>query len=372
MFPDFLVSLAGGLVLAAALGYWYARAGESSRGLNWRFREYSEQLPKRSEKAVRAYLREAEKESSEPDAAFELAAYFRSGGDWRRALQIHEAIAARSDLDAATRAHAGLEIGDDYRAAGMLDRSEEAYARTAEYLPLRLNALERQLGVCEQLADWERAVDVADQVRKEDPDLGSRLRCHYLCELAVLAVREGHMRQARSCWRKAARRSKDSSRLLVDRAVYDERSLAGTLSLAGRNPDQAVLILLGASRDLEMPSAELNGILNKQLKATPSLGPALACTLLMTPELLCATSAQCLFAALNEKLPAYGKMYASGAAAEFSGDSLRELTAELQATTGSPPGWRCSVCGQQQEGHNWRCNECGAWDAAQLISPLAA
>ncbi len=371
MFPDFLVSLAGGLVLAAALGYWYARAGESSRGLNWRFREFSEQLPKRSEKAVRAYLREAEKESSEPEAAFELAAYFRSGGDWRRALQIHEAIAARPDLDAATRAHAGLEIGDDYRAAGMLDRAEEAYARTAEYLPLRLNALERQLGVCEQLADWERAVDVANQVRKEDPDLGWQLRCHYLCELAVLAVKEGELRQARSCWRKAARRSKDSPRLLVDRAVYDPRSLAGTLSVAGRCPDQAVLILLGASRDLQISSGELNGILCEQLKATPSLSAALACTLLMSPELLCASSAECLFAALNARLPAYGKMYASGVAADFSPDSLHELTAELRAATGSPPGWRCSVCGQQQELHSWRCNECGAWDAAQLISPLA-
>ena len=192
--PDFLVSMAGGLILAAALGYWYARLGDSGRGLHRRFREYAQQLPRRSEKAVSAYLEQAEEESSEPGAAFELAAYFRSGGDWRRALQIHESLAAREDLDAATRAHAGLEIGDDYRAAGMLDRAEEAYVRTSEYLPLRLNALERQLGVCEQLADWERAVGVAEQVRREDASLGSRLRCHYLCELAARSAGEGNMR----------------------------------------------------------------------------------------------------------------------------------------------------------------------------------
>ena len=81
--PDFLVSMAGGLILAAALGYWYARSGDSGRGLHRRFREYAEQLPRRSEKAVSAYLEQAEQESSEPGAAFELAAYFRSGGDWQ-------------------------------------------------------------------------------------------------------------------------------------------------------------------------------------------------------------------------------------------------------------------------------------------------
>ncbi len=371
MLPDLLVSLAGIILVAAAIGYWYARTGDSNRGLHWRFREYAEQLPKRSEKAVTAYLREAEKESSEPGAAFELAAYFRSGGDWRRALQIHESLAARTDLDAGIRAHAGLEIGDDYRAAGMLDRAEEAYVRTAEYLPLRLNALERQLGVCEQLAAWDRAVNVAGQVRREDAALGSRLRCHYLCELAVQAVQAGDLRQARSCWRKAARGNKDSTRLVVERSVMDARDLAGSLAIAGHHSDAAVLILIGLSKNLGVEDSELNNALSAQLSDTPGLGPALACTLSMTPELLCAASAECLFRALKQELPAYGKMYARGAPAKFSRDELYELTAQLRASAGGPPGWRCSVCGHQEEAHSWRCIECGAWEAARLISPLA-
>lgn len=371
MLPDLLVSLAGIILVAAVIGYWYARTGDSNRGLHWRFREYAEKLPKRSEKAVAAYLREAERDSSESGAAFELAAYFRSGGDWRRALQIHESLAARTDLDAGTRAHAGLEIGDDYRAAGMLDRAEEAYLRTAEYLPLRLTALERQLGVCEQLAAWDRAVNVAEQLRREDSLLGSRLRCHYLCELAEQSVQAGDIRQARSCWRKAARGSRDSVRLAVDRAVMDGGDLAAILGVAGGNPDASVLVLLGVSKNLGVEESELNNVLRAQLSATPALGPALACTLLMRPELLCAASAECLFRALEEKLPAYARMYARGDPEGFSTDSLQELTSELEAATGGAPGWRCSVCGHREETHHWRCIECGAWEAAQLISPLA-
>ena len=371
MLPDFPVSLAGILILAAALGYWFARSGEAGRGLHRRFREYSDQLPRRSEKAVSAYLQEAEKESSEPGAAFELAAYFRSGGDWRRALQIHESLAARDDLDPATRAHAGLEIGDDYRAAGMLDRAEEAYVRTAEYLPLRLNALERQLGVCEQLADWDRAVGIADQVRRENASLGSRLRCHYCCELAAQAIGAGDARRARSYWRRAARGAKDSLRLVVDPAVLDGREPRRSLAAAGQNPAAAVLILEGLARRNTVAGDELNELLRRQLRETPGLGNAVAFSLLVAPELLCEVSAQCLFELLAVRLPAYAKMYASGPAADFSLERLKALTGELQVATGGPPSWQCTVCGHQDETHRWRCNECGAWESARLISPLA-
>ncbi len=377
--PDLLVSLAGIIFLGVGVGYWYGRSGDSNRGLHWRFREYAEDLPKRSEKAVSAYLREAEKDRSEPGAAFELAAYFRSGGDWRRALQIHESLASREDLDAATRAHAGLEIGDDYRAAGMLDRAEEAYARTAEFLPLRLNALERQLGVCEQLAAWDRAVNVAEQVRREDPELGSRLSCHYLCELAALAVREGDLRQARGCWRKAARRDGHTARLLVDRAVLDAANPGRSLTVAGHNPGEAVLILLGLSKTLDvtwergLPALEdeLNQLLQRQVAETPAIRRPLACTVLIAPELLCATSAECLFEALQETLPAYARMYASGRPADFTRSALSRLSEDLQTATGDPPGWRCTLCGSLHEAHNWRCAECGAWEAARLISPFS-
>ncbi|MDE0244158.1 MAG: hypothetical protein OXM59_02275 [Gammaproteobacteria bacterium] len=369
--PDFLVSMAGGLILAAALGYWYARSGDSGRGLHRRFREYAQQLPRRSEKAVSAYLAQAEEESSEPGAAFELAAYFRSGGDWRRALQIHESLAAREDLDPATRAHAGLEIGDDYRAAGMLDRAEEAYVRTAEYLPLRLNALERQLGVCEQLSDWERAVGVAEQVRSEDSSLGSRLRCHYLCELAAQAAGAGDMRRARSYWRKAARGADESARLVVDPAILDPHDPRRSLARAAHNPEAAVLILLGLAGRPGFTRTEIGEMLEGLVVEHPALAPAVGCALPMEPELLCPASARCLFASLQERLPAFAGTYGAGEPAEFSKESLGALIAELVTASGGPPRWRCTICGHQDETHRWRCNECGAWESARLISVLA-
>ena len=369
--PDFLVSMAGGLILAAAFGYWFARSGESGRGLHRRFREYAQRLPRRSEKAVSAYLERAEEESSEPGAAFELAAYFRSGGDWRRALQIHESLAAREDLDAATRAHAGLEIGDDYRAAGMLDRAEEAYVRTAEYLPLRLNALERQLGVCEQLSDWERAVRIAEQVRREDRSLGSRLRCHYLCELAAQAAGEGELRRARSYWRKAARGANGSARLLVDPAVLDAGDPNRALAHTGSNSLAAVLVLLGLAGRDGISGKELDELIEDQVSDNPALGPAVACALLMAPELLCPASARCLFASLEERLSSFARMYGSGRPEEFTGEALEALVCEFETATGGPPLWRCTICGHQDEAHHWRCSECGAWESARLISVLS-
>ena len=367
---DFLVSMAGGLILAAAFGYWFARSGDSGRGLHRRFREYAQQLPQRAERAVGAYLEQAEDDSGDPGAAFELAAYFRSGGDWRRALQIHEALAAREDLDAATRAHAGLEIGDDYRAAGILDRAEEAYLRAAEYLPLRLNALERQLGICEQLADWERAVGVAEEVRREDPALGSKLRCHYLCELAAQAAEEGDYRRAQSRWRKAARGS-SSMRPRVDTAVLDPQVPRRRMAAACADPEAAVLILLGLPRREGMDAAQLDERIERLLAEHPTMASAVACALVMAPELLCRASARCLFSSLEERLPSFASAYGSGDPEEFSPDSLKALIGELEAATGGPPQWRCTVCGRKEEAHGWRCNECGAWESSRLMSVFA-
>ena len=359
--------MAGGLILAAAFGYWFARSGDSGRGLHRRFREYAQQLPQRAERAVGAYLEQAEDDSGDPGAAFELAAYFRSGGDWRRALQIHEALAARKDLDAATRAHAGLEIGDDYRAAGILDRAEEAYLRAAEYLPLRLNALERQLGVCEQLADWERAVGVAEEVRREDPVLGSKLRCHYLCELAAQAAGEGDLRRARGRWRKAARGS-GSMKPTVDSAILDPRVSRRRLAAACADPQAALLILPGLRGREGLDAAQLDEWIERLLAEHPALGPAVACALVMAPDLLCPASARCLFALLNERLPSFASAYGSGDPEDFSRDSLKALIGELEAATGGPPQWRCTVCGRKEEAHGWRCNECGVWESARLMS----
>ena len=369
---DLTVTLAGVIIVVAILGYWFGRSGDSSGRLNWRFREFTDALPRRGEKAVDAYLREAEKEHQRPDAAFELAAYFRSSGDWRRALQIHESLAARADLDAGARARAGLEIGDDYRSAGMLDRAEQAYSRTAEYAPLRLEALRRRLGVFEQLHEWEQALEAAGQLAREDPAAGRNLRRHYLCQMAREAAQAGDSSEAGKLWRRAARGAKACARPAVDRALWGDQPLGHCLAVAARHPEWAELVLAGLAKrkdlDREALDRELAGVLNDH----PALELRLAAALFMAPELLCATAAGCLFSALRAAYPAYARIYAGGSPADFTAGALRKLRDELRKAAGGAPRWHCTACGQEDEAHEWRCAECGAWEAARLISPFSA
>ena len=368
---DLTVTLAGVIIAVAILGYWFGRSGDGSGRLSWRFREFTDALPRRGEKAVDAYLREAEKEQRQPDAAFEMAAYFRSSGDWRRALQIHESLAARADLDPGARARAGLEIGDDYRSAGMLDRAEQAYSRTAEYPPLRLEALRRSLGVLEQLHEWEQALEVAGQVARDDPPAGRSLRRHYLCQLAREAAQAGDLRRAGKLWRQAAKGAKAGARPAVDRALWGDRPLGRSLEVAARHPEWAELVFAGlAARkglDREALDRELAGLLRDH----PALESRLAAALLMAPELLCASAAACLFNALRAAYPAYARIYAEGPPADFTAESLDKLRDDLRKAAGGAARWHCTACGQEDEAHEWRCAECGAWEAARLISPFA-
>ena len=368
---DLTVTLAAVIIAVAILGYWFGRSGEDSGRLNSRFREFLDGLPRRSEKATEAYLREAEKEQQQPEAAFELAAYFRSSGDWRRALQIHESLAARNDLEAGDRARAGLEIGDDYRSAGMLDRAEEAYARTAEYAPLRLEAVRRRLGVCEQLQDWEQAVRISAQLDREDLEAGSTLRCHYLCQLAGDTAQAGELGQARKLWKRAAREWQSCPRPAVDRALLGDEPVARHLAAAASHPPFAELILAGLGEQDNLTSDALDRELSALLREAPGLGPRLATALLMAPGLLCRSSAACLFSALHQAYPAYARTYAAGSPAAFTAGSLNELRDELRKAGGVMPHWVCAGCGHEDPTHAWRCVECGAWETARLISPFA-
>ena len=370
--PDLTVTLAGVIFAVAALGYWFGRSGSGSERLNWRFQEFTERLPKRSEKAVEAYLREAEKERLQPAAAFELATYFRSVGDWRRALQIHESLAAREDLDAGARAQAGLEIGDDYRSAGMLDRAAEAYAGIVEYRPLRLEALHRGLGICEQLQDWQQAVRIAAQVAEDDPSAGGNLRCHYLCELAAEQARAGDLKQAAKLLKQAAKASRTCPRPRIEQALSSEEGLDAALAAVARHPECAELILAGLAAEENPDPRVLERGLSDLLKKNPGLGKQMATALLMTPDLLCQTTAACLFETLRHSYPSYASAYAARLPEEFSARDLTALSAELHKATGGPPRWRCATCGQEQEAHFWRCVECGSWDSARLISPFSA
>ena len=368
---DLTVTLAGVIIAVAILGYWFGRSGESSGRLSWRFREFTDALPRRGEKAVDAYLREAEKEHARPDAAFELAAYFRSSGDWRRALQIHESLAARADLDAGARARAGLEIGDDYRSAGMLDRAEQAYSRTAEYAPLRLEALRRSLGVLEQLHEWEQALAVAGQLAREDPPAGRNLRRHYLCQMARDAAQGGDLRQAEKLWRQAAKGAKACARPDVDRALWGGRPLGQSLAVAARHPEWAELVLVGLVKRKSLDRGALDRELAGLLRDYPALESRLAAALLMAPDLLCASAAACLFSALRADYSAYARSYAEGPPADFTAEALRKLCDDLRKAAGGAPRWHCTACGQEDEAHEWRCAECGAWESARLISPFS-
>lgn len=369
---DLTVTLAGVIIVVAILGYWFGRSGETAGRFDWRFRDFLDGLPRRSEKAIDAYLRESEKEQQQPGAAFELAAYFRSSGDWRRALQIHESLAARTDLAADARARAMLEIGDDYRGAGMLDRAGEAYARTAGYAPLRLEALRRRLGVCEQLQDWEQAIRVTAQLGPEEPEAAGRLRCHYLCQLAGEQAQAGDSSQAQKLWKRAAREGKACPRPAVDRALAGGEPFGRRLAAAASHPEFAELILVGLAEDCEPDAGALDRELFALLREVPALGPRLAAALLMAPSLLCRSSAACLLSALRETYPAYGRTCAAGAAPALSLRSLNELRDELHKVAGGVPRWVCSGCGHEDDAHSWRCAECGAWETARLMSPFAA
>ena len=60
------------------------------------------------------------------DIYMALGNLFRSKGDIQHAVLIRERLMARPELDAAFKARASFELGQDYRRAGVVDRAQAA------------------------------------------------------------------------------------------------------------------------------------------------------------------------------------------------------------------------------------------------------
>jgi lipopolysaccharide biosynthesis regulator YciM len=88
-----------------------------------------------------------------------LSHLYREVGKVERAIEMHRALLARSDLTRAERAHTLASLGTDYRRAGFLDRAGEAYAQALEVDPNNLHALAGRQKLFEEQRLWHEAYE---------------------------------------------------------------------------------------------------------------------------------------------------------------------------------------------------------------------
>lgn len=181
-----------GVAVGAAIGVLVAAAGKrresQARSANLQaFRYILEGDP---DAAIEALAISGPDPASAIATGVALGAHFRRRGDWSRAIRIHQALLRSPGLGPEWRRALTLELGLDFRGAGMYSQAVEVLEGLVARDPDHREALLLLRQMSEDSGDWERALayhEAWERIAGPSPSV----HCHLLVALARVRMREG-------------------------------------------------------------------------------------------------------------------------------------------------------------------------------------
>ncbi len=125
-----------------------------------------------------------------------LGDLYREKGLFDRAIRVHSGLLSRQELTRAERAQAQASLGEDFRTAGLVERAREAFGKALDLDPRNLLALHAISRFCIEDRDWERALDLEEQVLRLDRTRKSRPLAFIYNEIGREHLAQGNDRLA--------------------------------------------------------------------------------------------------------------------------------------------------------------------------------
>lgn len=337
-------------------------------------------LSEEPDKALDVFLNYPEIDENTANTFLLLGNLFRNRGEINRALRIHQNLVARSDLSKAQRMSAMLALGEDFFAAGMLDRAESVFTELLKNDPKRADACEPLRNIYEQLHEWDKAIEITQCAQQRNKQDQSRLIAHYYCELATQELHKQNLFKAEETIKKAAKAYPASARVIV---------LKGDLAFARGQRAEA----LAAYQQAIEQDSRLLGMLFNQLINNFNQQDELERLYHFVQQAFTKTQDAKLFAYLLQLARKLGKLTEMRSHVEehltkgkptlntlsHSADVLSSLWREdniceinqvqtaLQRLASSQPDFQCDHCGYKMHGYLWRCPACHQWDTVSNV-----
>lgn len=330
-------------------------------------------LNEQPDRAIDSFIEATSKDPQTVELQFALGNLFRRRGETDRAIQIHQALAAREDVRAEQRLNARLELGLDFLKAGLLDRAEEAFVGLRGSA-VDIEALHHLLDIYQQEKEWHKAIDIARALPENESHRAQKDIAQFLCELATQALAQSRMGDARTLLGEALTTHRKCVRalmLLGDAAAAEqkwEEAIEHWQRIEQQNPVYLALVASRMADAYRKLGRERQGItlLKSYLERHASLdlldvvfkeeldteGPAGALTLVReelrrNPTLL----------GLDKLLEA--QMQTLPPEARTDSDLMKNI---IHAHTRRVARYRCDSCGFKARQFHWRCPACGGWE----------
>jgi lipopolysaccharide biosynthesis regulator YciM len=217
-------------------------------------------LSEKPDKALEVFINHPDVDEYTAETYLLLGNMFRNRGEVDRALRLHQNLMARSSLSKAQRAAVMFALGEDYYAAGMLDRAEGVFQELLNTAPGGESACVPLRQIYEQTHEWKKAIDVTTCLKQRKiPITCQKLIAHYYCEMADVEMELGNLHRVGEYIAKAYKSYKKSARVMVLQADLEERK---------KNYKKALKLYLKALMNDIHLLAHLFGKITKVVKKT--------------------------------------------------------------------------------------------------------
>jgi len=381
------------LLLPIAAGYgWYmgrrsirqAQQQQSNRVSSQYVTGLNFLLSDQPDKAVDLFIELLEVDSDTIDTHLALGNLFRQRGEVERAIRIHQNLIARSSLTAEQRNLARMQLGQDFLAAGLLDRAEEIFTELLDEPEHEHAARLQLLQIYQQTKEWQAAINVATKLVRLEGDKIRHDMAHFYCELAEQTLRRGDIKLALGLLKKAVGQDRNCVRanMIAAKVLMDQQQWAQAVKhlqhVLQQDPDFVCETLPGLRRCCESGAMSLPMLVafleqaqqqNGGVSATLMLADLVAereglqaAEMLVHRQLLSHPTMKGF-----HKLMEYHICEAEEGKAKESLTLLQDLVAEQIR---AKPKYRCHICGFSTHTLFWLCPTCKSWGGIKPIRGL--
>jgi lipopolysaccharide biosynthesis regulator YciM len=371
---------AGLLFLAAALGYVFARFGdtdeeeeaEQSARANF-LRGFRYLLNEESDRAVDVFTEAGDLSDDAMETQLALGTLFRRRGEIDRAIRLHQNLVERPTSNVAQREAASFALGEDYLSAGLFDRAEELFDRLRDSRMHSVEALRRLLRICEATSDWDRAVDLCAKLSRLDAGgVNPAQLAHYYCELAEEARRANAPDLADQMLSQAEAMDSGKARTALIRAELEmdagkAASAIATLSQLGESRPGMLGEILPRLLMAATASGDQAGVQSilERLAVTPAGLRGIALGVARDPRISDPLIVQYLTRFVARE-PALQSLVTIGGT--DSPEGVERLRPLLQKMLNAGTRFQCGNCGYGSAIMHWQCPGCRSWDTVRPVN----
>jgi lipopolysaccharide biosynthesis regulator YciM len=326
-------------------------------------------LNEQQDKAIDAFIEAVQQDPDTSELHFALGNLFRRRGEYERAVRVHQHLLSRGDLPRSDRERAQHALAQDFMAAGLFDRAEQAW-QALEGSAFDTEARLALLTLHERSRSWRAAVEVANKLERSGTGSYASRIAHYWCELAE----EADARQQPADGDDALRRAREAAPLAARPLV-----LAGQRA-HGRGDHPAALVAWGSLLAAQPAAFGLVALQFAQSAVAASQRETALDSLkrlydhepstdLVDALAVLDPSPEACLGRLRAHLHAHPGLSAARAllqchtASEAASPDLGLIEQALIQAARPLQRYRCAACGFEAQRYFWQCPGCLSWDS---------